>query len=93
MLQTLEQPQSKPLQYAAPTPPMSTPTSPSNTSTPMPPPASTMTIANHHHILIVTGPAGCGKSTIAKYLAERYEFDYIEGDDVRATPNIFIGTH
>jgi len=52
-----------------------------------------MTIANHHHILIVTGPAGCGKSTIAKYLAERYEFDYIEGDDVRATPNIFIGTH
>ena len=40
-----------------------------------------MTIPPHHHILIVTGPAGCGKSTIAKYLSDRYGFDYIEGDD------------
>lgn len=36
----------------------------------------------HHHILIVTGPAGCGKSTVAKFLADRYGFVYIEGDDV-----------
>lgn len=41
-----------------------------------------MPIVNHHHILIVTGPAGCGKSTVAKFLAERYDFVYIEGDDV-----------
>jgi gluconokinase len=34
------------------------------------------------HIIIVTGPAGCGKSTIAKYLSDRYGFDYIEGDEV-----------
>jgi len=36
----------------------------------------------NHHILIVTGPAGCGKSTVAKFLADRYGFVYIEGDDV-----------
>jgi cytidylate kinase len=36
----------------------------------------------HHHIFIVTGPAGCGKSTVAKFLAARYGFEYIEGDDV-----------
>lgn len=41
-----------------------------------------MTISNNHHILIVTGPAGCGKSTVAKFLSERYGFVYIEGDDV-----------
>jgi cytidylate kinase len=43
-----------------------------------------MSITSHHHILIVTGPAGCGKSTVAKYLSERYGFDYIEGDEVRS---------
>jgi gluconokinase len=37
----------------------------------------------HKHIFIVTGPAGCGKSTIAKYLADIHQFPYIEGDDVR----------
>jgi gluconokinase len=41
-----------------------------------------MTIPSHHHILIVTGPAGCGKSTVAMHLSERYGFDYIEGDEV-----------
>lgn len=42
-----------------------------------------MAIPHRHHILIVTGPAGCGKSTIAKYLSDRYGFEYIEGDEVR----------
>lgn len=41
-----------------------------------------MTIPHRHHILIVTGPAGCGKSTIAKVLSDRYGFEYIEGDEV-----------
>ncbi|KAF2691202.1 carbohydrate kinase [Lentithecium fluviatile CBS 122367] len=84
MLQT----QSTPLRYAAPTPPISTPASPSNTAAQIAQPASTMTIANHHHILIVTGPAGCGKSTIAKYLAQRYGFYYIEGDDFHPPANV-----
>jgi len=47
-----------------------------------------MTIANHHHILIVTGPAGCGKSTVAKYLSDRYGFVYIEGDEYHPQANI-----
>lgn len=51
---------------------------------------STMSIANyrHHHILIVTGPAGCGKSTVAQYLATRYGLDYIEGDEYHPQANI-----
>lgn len=47
-----------------------------------------MSIPNNHHILIVTGPAGCGKSTVAKFLAERYGFTYIEGDDFHPEANI-----
>lgn len=41
-----------------------------------------MAIPLRHHILIVTGPAGCGKSTVAKFLSDRYGFEYIEGDEV-----------
>jgi ABC-type Fe3+/spermidine/putrescine transport system ATPase subunit len=36
----------------------------------------------HKHLFIVTGPAGCGKTTVAKYLAGIYNFKYLEGDDV-----------
>jgi ABC-type Fe3+/spermidine/putrescine transport system ATPase subunit len=36
----------------------------------------------HKHLFIVTGPAGCGKTTVAKYLAGVYGFQYLEGDDV-----------
>lgn len=35
-----------------------------------------------HHIWLVTGPAGCGKSTVAQHLAKTLELPYIEGDDV-----------
>lgn len=35
------------------------------------------------HIWIVGGPAGCGKSTIAKHLADNMGIPYIEGDEVR----------
>lgn len=34
------------------------------------------------HIWIVTGPAGCGKTTVAQYLARELCLPYIEGDDV-----------
>lgn len=37
-----------------------------------------------HHIWLVTGPAGCGKSTVAKYLATNLDLPYIEGDEVSA---------
>ncbi|KKY29102.1 putative thermoresistant gluconokinase family protein [Phaeomoniella chlamydospora] len=33
------------------------------------------------HIWIVTGPAGCGKTTVAKFLAWKLSLPYIEGDD------------
>ncbi|KAF2189693.1 hypothetical protein K469DRAFT_700944 [Zopfia rhizophila CBS 207.26] len=77
MLQTYEPAHSTPLHYApastAPLPSSIAPTVRSNAAMPEP---------SHHHILIVTGPAGCGKSTVAKYLADQYSFDYVEGDDV-----------
>jgi replication-associated recombination protein RarA len=28
--------------------------------------------------LMLVGPAGCGKHTVSKYLAEKFEFDYVE---------------
>lgn len=36
----------------------------------------------YHHIWLVTGPAGCGKTTVAKHLSEKMNVPYIEGDDV-----------
>lgn len=84
MLQTIEQTHSTPVHYASlPTPPTSTAGSPSTLHTNLSSAQTTkMTIPSRHHILIVTGPAGCGKSTIAKILADRYGFEYIEGDEV-----------
>ena len=37
---------------------------------------------HHRHMWIITGPAGCGKSSIAEYLATELSIPYIEGDDV-----------
>jgi gluconokinase len=33
-----------------------------------------------HHLWLVTGPAGCGKTTVAEYLANALNIPYIEGD-------------
>lgn len=35
-----------------------------------------------HHIWLVTGPAGCGKTTVAQYLSTALNIPYIEGDTV-----------
>ncbi|CAA9958744.1 hypothetical protein CFE70_002257 [Pyrenophora teres f. teres 0-1] len=91
MMQTMEQSPPKPIQYVSPpTPPASNTGSPSSKSAVVLSETSPteMTIAHHHHILIVTGPAGCGKSTIAKHLSDRYGFDYIEGDEFHPQANI-----
>jgi ATP-dependent protease Clp ATPase subunit len=34
------------------------------------------------HIWLITGPAGCGKSTVAAYIAKAMNLPYIEGDEV-----------
>lgn len=39
---------------------------------------------NHHHIWLVTGPAGCGKTSVAEHLAGVLSMPYIEGDSVRS---------
>jgi len=41
-----------------------------------------------HHIWLVTGPAGCGKSTIARYLSDALNLPYIEGDEYHPQANI-----
>ena len=44
-------------------------------------------LASHHHrhMWIITGPAGCGKSTVAQYLSQELSIPFIEGDDVSST--------
>ncbi|ETI22032.1 hypothetical protein G647_06102 [Cladophialophora carrionii CBS 160.54] len=39
------------------------------------------------HIWIITGPAGCGKTTVAQHLATELSLPYIEGDDYHPTAN------
>lgn len=56
---------------------------PSNTMSPAIPTTNGVRPPPHHrHIWIITGPAGCGKSTVAKYLAGQLQLPYIEGDEV-----------
>jgi gluconokinase len=43
---------------------------------------SPTTAHKHHHIWLVTGPAGCGKTTVASHLASNLDMPYIEGDTV-----------
>ncbi|KAH7035305.1 thermoresistant gluconokinase [Microdochium trichocladiopsis] len=42
----------------------------------------------HHHIWLVTGPAGCGKSTVASHLATSLNLPYVEGDEFHPQANI-----
>jgi len=39
------------------------------------------------HIWIITGPAGCGKTTVAQHLAAELSLPYIEGDDYHPIAN------
>ncbi|KAM0332272.1 hypothetical protein ACHAQA_002548 [Verticillium albo-atrum] len=41
-----------------------------------------------HHIWLVTGPAGCGKTTVAEHLATSLKVPYVEGDNFHPQANI-----
>lgn len=34
-------------------------------------------------VLVIMGPAGCGKSSVAKAVSEKLRIPMVEGDDVR----------
>lgn len=34
------------------------------------------------HIWVITGPAGCGKTSVAESLHQTYDMPYLEGDTV-----------
>jgi len=77
MLQTYDQSHQSPLLYG-----------PATTMTSAKRPNTSIPNLNHHHIFIVTGPAGCGKSTVAKFLADQFSLCYVEGDEYHPVSNI-----
>ena len=42
------------------------------------------------HIIYITGPAGCGKTTVAKAIAEKLDMTYVEGDDVSQNRQFYM---
>lgn len=40
------------------------------------------------HVFVVYGPAGCGKSTVAEFLAEQFGLSFIEGDKLHPQANV-----
>jgi len=43
---------------------------------------------SHHHIWLITGPAGCGKSTVAQFIAKAMNLPFIEGDEYHPQANV-----
>jgi len=42
----------------------------------------------HQHLWLITGPAGCGKSTVGLYVAKALGIDYLEGDEFHTPGNV-----
>lgn len=45
------------------------------------------------HIWVITGPAGCGKTSVAEHLHSTFGMPYLEGDTVRKSPLPPPSTH
>ncbi|KAI1006016.1 hypothetical protein K3495_g2203 [Podosphaera aphanis] len=45
-------------------------------------------LPQNQYIWLLTGPAGCGKSTVGKFLAHATGMPYIEGDDFHPKANV-----
>lgn len=45
-------------------------------------------LGDRHHIWLVTGPAGCGKTTVAQHISSTLNLPYIEGDSFHPPANI-----
>ncbi|KAB5522120.1 P-loop containing nucleoside triphosphate hydrolase protein [Coniochaeta sp. 2T2.1] len=50
--------------------------------------AAIATKASHRWIWFVTGPTACGKTTVAKFVAERLNLTFLEGDDFHPRANV-----
>lgn len=72
-----------PSDHIAPSTTMPMPNSASANSTIAP---ATAAVSQHRHIWIITGPAGCGKTSVAEYLAATFSMPYLEGDSVSLLP-------
>lgn len=86
--QAHEQPSSATMLHYEKTPIMPSDHIAPSTSAPMPNSSSsaaapvTAAIPQHRHIWIITGPAGCGKTSVAEYLSTAFALPYLEGDSV-----------
>ncbi|KAH0038759.1 shikimate kinase, partial [Aureobasidium melanogenum] len=49
---------------------------------------TTAAVPQHRHIWIITGPAGCGKTSVAEYLSTAFALPYLEGDSFHPQANI-----
>ncbi|KAK3056269.1 hypothetical protein LTR09_002776 [Extremus antarcticus] len=42
----------------------------------------------YKHIWVITGPAGCGKTSVAEYLHQTFSLPYLEGDTFHTAANV-----
>lgn len=54
------------------------------------PPSSAPLQPAHKHIWLITGPAGCGKTSVAEFLRQSLSVPYLEGDTVRGPATISV---